>query len=75
MEQAAAVRKEYMDKAYERYGAVPIRFDMSYKSGELLGRAGGLKDLLRKIKYGLDPDNIINSGMSVAMYGKPPKTK
>jgi FAD/FMN-containing dehydrogenase len=75
IEAAAAVRRQYMEQAYARYHAVPIRFDMGYKPGELLGRTGGLKHALRQIKYALDPDNIINSGMSVAMFGKPPRAK
>jgi hypothetical protein len=71
MAQAVQTRKRYMEEAYKRYGAVPIRFDMSYKPGELLAKTGGLKSALRKIKFGLDPENLINSGMSVAMYGNP----
>jgi len=75
MEQAANTRKNYMEQAYQRYGAVPIRFDYGYKPGEVLSRTGGLKDALAKIKYALDPDNIINSGMSIAMYGRPPRSR
>ncbi len=73
MEEAARTRKHYMEQAYERYGAVPIRFDTGYKPGELLSRTGPLKNMLRKIKYSLDPENILNPGMSVAMYGRPPR--
>jgi len=73
MEDAAKVRNSYLEQAYKRYGAVPIRFEWGHPDGSMLGRTGDLKKTLRKIKYSLDPDNIINSGMSVAMYGKPPK--
>jgi FAD/FMN-containing dehydrogenase len=72
-QEAADIRKQYMEKAYQRYGAVPIRFDPGYRDGELLGRTGGLKKTLSTIKYALDPDNIINPGTSVAMYGRPKK--
>ncbi len=72
-QKAAETRKQYMEQAYQRYGAVPIRFDPSYEDGELLAKGGGLKKALQKIKYGLDPENIMNSGMSVQMYGTPPK--
>jgi len=75
VDKAVAIRKKYMEQAYKRYGAVPIRFDYGYPPGSLLARTGGLKKALRNIKYSLDPDNIINSGMSVAMYGKPPSKK
>ncbi|MFO8058466.1 MAG: FAD-binding oxidoreductase [bacterium] len=75
MDEANRTRKHYMEKAYERYGAVPIRFDPGYKPGELLARTGPLKNLLRKIKYAIDPDNIINPGTSVAMYGRPPRRR
>lgn len=69
-QKAVDIRKRYMEEAYQRYGAVPIRFDMSYKPGELLKRAGGLAPTLGKIKRALDPENVMNSGMSVEMYGK-----
>jgi FAD/FMN-containing dehydrogenase len=74
-QQAAATRQHYMEQAFKRYGAVPIRFDMGYPPGELLARTGGLKDALRAVKYGLDPENIVNPGMSVAMYGPPPRPR
>lgn len=75
MEKAVSIRKKYMEQAYKRYGAVPIRFEYGEPAGSMLARTGGLKKALRTIKYSLDPENIINSGMSVAMYGRPPRKK
>jgi FAD/FMN-containing dehydrogenase len=71
MKQAAAIRRQYMEQAYARYSSVPIRFDYGYAPGALMARTGGLKTMLSTIKYSLDPDNIINSGTSIAMYGPP----
>ena len=69
-DQAAAVRKKYMEQAFARYGAVPLRFDYGYPPGALLSRTGGLKTALGRIKTALDPENLINPGLSIAMFGK-----
>ena len=74
-DEAGKVRWKYMDQAYKRYGAVPIRFDYGHPDGEFIKNTGGLGNALKNIKWALDPDNIINSGMSVNMYGRPPKKK
>lgn len=72
-QRAASVRRKYMEQAYKRYGAVPLRFEYGYPEGAMLARTGGLKTALRSIKQALDPDNLMNPGTSIAMYGKTSK--
>jgi FAD/FMN-containing dehydrogenase len=69
VDQAIAVRRDYLEQAYKRYGAVPVRHDYGLDPGEMLSRTGGHAAALRKIKRALDPQNIMNSGMSVSIYG------
>jgi FAD/FMN-containing dehydrogenase len=74
-QKATEIRRKYMEQAYKRYGAVPIRFDYGTPPGQMLKKTGGLYKALRSIKSALDPDNIINPGMSISMYGRPSKKK
>jgi len=72
MEEAARVRRSYLEEAYKRYGAVPIRHDYGLAPGETLEKTGGHARALQAVKRALDPENLINPGMSVSIYGKPP---
>jgi len=74
-EKAARIRQQYLERAYERYGAVPIRFDYGHPPGKFMEKAGPLKKKLAEIKWALDPDNVVNPGMSINMYGRPRKKK
>ncbi len=70
MAEMAAARRQYMEEAFNRYGAVPVRHDYGLNPGEMLSKTGGHGKALKSIKKALDPDNIMNSGMSVSIYGK-----
>jgi FAD/FMN-containing dehydrogenase len=69
-QEAADVRRKYMVEAFNRYGAVPVRHDYGLPPGDTLDKTGGHGQVVKKIKKALDPDNIMNSGMSVSIYGK-----
>lgn len=69
MNEMAETRRTYMEEAYKRYGAVPVRHDYGQPPGEMLSKTGGHGKALRRIKKALDPNNIMNSGMSVSIYG------
>ena len=75
VEQASQVRHRYLEEAYKRYGAVPVRHDYGLKPGETLSKTGGHAKALRSIKWALDPENIMNPGMSLSVYGRPPKKR
>lgn len=74
-DKAAGIRQQYLERAYERYGAVPIRFDYGHPPGKFMEKTGELKKTLARIKWALDPDNVVNPGMSINMYGRPPKNR
>jgi len=71
VERAVQVRRRYLEEAYKRYGAVPVRHDYGLKPGETLSKTGGHGQALKSIKQALDPDNIMNPGMSISIYGRP----
>ena len=71
VEEASRVRRKYLEEAYKRYGAVPVRHDYGLKPGETLSKTGGHAKAVKAIKSSLDPENIINPGMSVSIYGRP----
>ena len=75
VEEASRVRRRYLEEAYKRYGAVPVRHDYGLKPGETLSKTGGHAKAVKAIKYCLDPENIINPGMSVSIYGRPTARK
>jgi len=68
---AVQTRRRYLEEAYKRYGAVPVRYDYGLKPGEMLAKTGGYGKALRAVKSALDPQNLMNPGMSVSIYGKP----
>lgn len=70
IDKAVKVRRQYLEKAYERYGAVPVRHDYGLPAGYTLSKTGGHAKAVRAIKKALDPNNIMNSGMSVSIYGR-----
>lgn len=69
MDRLINVRRKYMEEAFKKYGAVPLRPEYGLKPGELLSRTGGHAAAVRAVKKALDPENIMNSGMSSAIYG------
>jgi len=75
VKEAARVRHTYLEEAYKRYGAVPVRHDFGLKPGETLDKTGGHGKAVKAVKWALDPENIINPGMSLSIYGKPPAEK
>jgi FAD/FMN-containing dehydrogenase len=70
IEQAAATRSKYLEQAFRRYGAIPVRYDYGHPPGEVLNKTGGHAQLLKAIKRALDPDNLLNPGLSISMYGR-----
>jgi D-lactate dehydrogenase (cytochrome) len=75
VEQASRVRRAYLDEAYKRYGAVPVRHDYGLRPGETLNKTGGHGKAVKAVKWALDPENILNPGMSLSIYGPPPAAK
>lgn len=75
MEKAKQTRAKYLEEAFKRYGAIPVRYDYGHPPGAVLKKTGGHELVLKKIKTALDPDYILNSGMSISMYGKPAMKK
>ncbi len=67
IQRAARVRARYMETAMRKFGAVPIR--PAPDGGQTLKQTGGFGQALIKIKKALDPQNIMNAGMSAGMYG------
>ena len=72
---AVRARRRYLEEAYKRYGAVPVRHDYGLKPGETLAKTGGYGKALRAVKSALDPENLMNPGMSVSIYGKLPAAR
>jgi len=70
IERAGAVRQKYLEHAYKRYGAISVRYDYGHPPGAVLAKTGGHARMLKAIKRSLDPDNILNPGYSISMYGK-----
>ena len=70
IEQAAAARSQFLEKAFRRYGAIPVRYDYGHPPGVVLKKTGGHAQVLKAIKRALDPENILNPGMSLSMYGR-----
>ncbi len=72
VERAVVARRKYLEQAFKRYGAVPVRHDYGLKPGETLAKTGGHGKALKAVKWALDPQNILNPGMSISIYGRPP---
>ncbi|MCJ7604599.1 MAG: FAD-binding oxidoreductase [Dehalococcoidales bacterium] len=53
---------EMFTTAMERYGAIPMRHKSFMPSIHL---TGGFYEVLKRIKYALDPNNILNPGMGI----------
>ncbi|UCD83942.1 MAG: FAD-binding oxidoreductase, partial [Deltaproteobacteria bacterium] len=70
IKQAGAVRQKYLEHAYKRYGAIAVRYDYGHPPGAVLAKTGGHARILKAIKHSLDPDNILNPGYSISMYGR-----
>ena len=70
IERAAATRQKYLEQAFRRYGAIPVRYDYGHPPGAVLKKTGGQAQVLKAIKRALDPENILNPGMSLSMYGR-----
>lgn len=68
IERAREVKRRYLEIAMKKFGAVPIR--PAPDEGKTLEETGAFGDALVKIKKALDPQNIMNSGMSAGMFGK-----
>jgi FAD/FMN-containing dehydrogenase len=64
---------EVMEAAFSKYGAVPCRngahHDFFDPDESRLNRMAGFGTLLRKIKKAVDPNNILNPGFGITMYG------
>lgn len=71
IEAAKKTRSKYLDEAFKKYGAIPVRYDYGHPLADVIKKTGGHAKAVRAIKYALDPDNIMNPGMSISMYGKP----
>lgn len=67
---AVEARARYMKRALARYGGVPIRPSYDQPPGATLRRTGPYGEVLRAMKRTIDPENLMNPGMSIAMYGR-----
>ena len=59
---AIEIYKDYIEEGMKRYGGVPIRYD---GLNNYVEKAGGFGDLMRRIKKGVDPNNILNPGLKI----------
>jgi hypothetical protein len=61
-EKAVEIYRDYIEEGMKRYGATTIRYDGIHN---YVDKAGGFGDLMRRIKKGVDPNNILNPGLKM----------
>lgn len=69
IKRALAVHQKYLEEAYRKYGAVPIRNIYATSEERNIDKTGGFGILLKKIKNTIDPENILNPGIDIYHQG------